>query len=133
MDIESVFLRAMFQATDNWILRGGPEPNDKAILALAPVLAGFIATANKPENDEEDGMDWIPVTERLPELLTEVLGWHPDDRVRAWFRISGTVQGGPRQGAYWEMWSPQDRECDDCKVKAPSHWMPLPAPPSDGK
>jgi hypothetical protein len=55
MDIESVFLRAMFQATDNWILRGGPEPNDKAILALAPELAGLIAAANEPEDDEEDG------------------------------------------------------------------------------
>jgi len=72
---------------------------------------------------------WIPVADRLPELLTEVLGWHRDDRVRAWFRISGTVQGGPRQGEYWEMWSPQDRECEDCKVKAPTHWMPLPEPP----
>mgnify|MGYP001547763830 FL=1 len=73
---------------------------------------------------------WIPVSERLPELLTEVLGWHPDDRVRAWFRHSGTVQGGPRKGVYWESWTPQDRECDDCNVKEPTHWMPLPEPPS---
>jgi hypothetical protein len=129
MDIESVFLRAMFQATDNWILRGGPEPNDKAILALAPELAGLIAAAYEPEEDEEDGMEWIPVTERLPELLTEVLGWHPADRVRAWFRHSGQPLNAP----YWELWEPQDRECDDCKVKAPTHWMPLPAPPNDDK
>ena len=72
---------------------------------------------------------WIPVSERLPPLLTEVLGWHPDDRVRAWFRHSGTVQGGPRKGVYWESWTPQDRECDDCNVKEPTHWMPLPEPP----
>lgn len=77
----------------------------------------------------EDLPRWIPVSERLPELLTEVLGWHQDDRVRAWFRHSGTVQGGPRKGVYWELWTPQDRECDDCNVNAPSHWMPLPEPP----
>jgi hypothetical protein len=72
---------------------------------------------------------WILVSDRLPPLLTEVLGWHPDDRARAWFRHSGTVQGGPRAGTYWESWSPQDRECDDCEVDAPTHWMPLPEPP----
>jgi hypothetical protein len=72
---------------------------------------------------------WFLVSEQLPELLTEVLGWHQDDQVRAWFRFSGTVQGGPKQGKYWEMWSPQDRECDDCKVNAPTHWMPMPRPP----
>jgi hypothetical protein len=79
--------------------------------------------------------EWIPVTERLPELMTEVLGWHPADRVRAWFRHSGTVQGGPREGTYWEQWSPQDRECDDCEVEdeGPTHWMPLPAPPTASK
>ena len=72
---------------------------------------------------------WISVEERLPPLMEEVLGWHRDDRVRAWFRHSGTVQGGPQQGAYWEQWSPQDRECDDCEVDEPTHWMPLPEPP----
>ena len=72
---------------------------------------------------------WIPVTERLPELLTEVLGWHPADRVRAWFRHSGQPLNAP----YWEQWEPQDRECDDCNVKAPTHWMPLPAPPETSK
>jgi hypothetical protein len=74
---------------------------------------------------------WVSVDERLPPLLTEVLGWHPADRARAWFRHSGTVQGGLRQGTYWESWSPQDRECDDCEVDAPTHWMPLPEPPEE--
>ena len=80
------------------------------------------------EPKEEPPMEvlgWIPVEERLPPLLTEVLGWHPDDRVRAWFRHSGQ----PKDAPYWELWSPQDRECDDCKVHEPSHWMPLPQPP----
>jgi hypothetical protein len=68
---------------------------------------------------------WIPVEERLPPLMTEVLGWHKDDCVRAWFRHSGQ----PKDAPYWELWSPQDRECDDCDVDEPSHWMPLPEPP----
>lgn len=72
---------------------------------------------------------WIPVGKQLPPLMTEVLGWHPADRVRAWFRHSGTVKGGPREGVYWEQWSPQDRECDDCEVDEPTHWMLLPEPP----
>ena len=46
---------------------------------------------------------WIPVEERLPPLMTEVLGWHPDDRVRAWFRHSGQ----PKDAPYWELWSPR--------------------------
>ena len=79
-----------------------------------------------PHDDEPA---WIPVAESLPLLMTEVLGWHPSDRVRAWFRHSGTVQGGPQQGTYWESWEPQDRECDDCEVDEPSHWMLLPNPP----
>jgi hypothetical protein len=74
-------------------------------------------------------LKWIAASERLPELLVEVLGWHKDDRVRAWFRHSGTVQGGPMAGIYWEAWSPQDRECDDCEIDEPTHWMPLPEPP----
>lgn len=73
---------------------------------------------------------WIACEERLRPLMTEVLGWHPADRVRAWFRHSGTVQGGPKQGTYWEQWSPQDRECDDCDVDEPTHWMPLAEPPA---
>lgn len=69
--------------------------------------------------------EWVPVSERLPPLMTEVLGWHPADRVRAWFRHSGQ----PKDAPYWELWSPQDRECDDCEVDEPTHWMPLPEPP----
>ena len=73
-----------------------------------------------------DERRWIPVSERLPPLMTEVLGWHKDDRVRAWFRHSGQ----PKDAPYWELWSPQDRECDDCEVDQPTHWQPLPPPPA---
>lgn len=74
---------------------------------------------------------WISVDEQLPPLMAEVLGWHPADRVRAWFRHSGTVQGGPQEGTYWELWSPQDRECEDCDVDEPTHWMLLPHQPEE--
>jgi hypothetical protein len=119
MDIESVFLRAMFQATDNWILRGGPEPNDKAILALAPELAGFIAAANEPEDDEEDGMEWIPVRERLPEPGVRVLIFcplaEPNEVAAAVLRHEG-------------MWRMDDGEVYG--ETEPTHWMSLPARPT---
>ena len=73
-----------------------------------------------------DERRWVPVGERLPPLMTEVLGWHPEDRVRAWFRHSGQ----PKDAPYWESWSPQDRECDDCRVDEPTHWATLPEPPA---
>ncbi|NBW20774.1 MAG: DUF551 domain-containing protein, partial [Caulobacteraceae bacterium] len=113
MDIESVFLRAMFQATDNWILRGGPEPNDKAILELAPKLAGFISAANEPEDDEEDGMEWIPVRERLPEPGVRVLIFcplaEPNEVAAAVLRHEG-------------MWRMDDGEVYG--ETEPTHWMP---------
>jgi hypothetical protein len=122
MDIESVFLRAMFQATDNWILRGGPEPNDKAILALAPELAGFIAAANEPEDDEEDGMEWIPVRERLPEPGVRVLIFcplaEPNEVAAAVLRHEG-------------MWRMDDGEVYG--ETEPTHWMPLPTRPTGGE
>lgn len=94
-----------------------------------------VACASPAEWRDLDGVDrqmageWISVNDRLPPLMTEVLGWHKDDRVRAWFRHSGTITGGPREGVYWEQWTPQDRECDDCEVDEPTHWMELPPPP----
>jgi hypothetical protein len=35
-DIQTAFCRAMFQATDDWILRGGPPPNDDTIAKIDP-------------------------------------------------------------------------------------------------
>jgi len=62
---------------------------------------------------------WIPVAERLPEPELDVLayaitewepGWPPQRMVTC------------HSGTYWY--------CDSMTV---THWMPLPAPPSDGK
>jgi hypothetical protein len=117
MDIESVFLRAMFQATDNWILRGGPEPNDKALLALAPELAGLIAAANEQEDDEDDGMEWTPVSERPPDDLEQCLVARGEDVGIAWWH------SGPQKFIH--------EDIDNAWI--PTHWMPLQAPPRDDK
>ena len=52
MDIERAFLQAMCQATDDWILRGGPFPNDEAIAKIDPRLAAFVEACNSPDDDE---------------------------------------------------------------------------------
>ena len=54
MDIERAFLQAMFQATDDWILRGGPFPNDDAIAKIDPRLAAFVEACNRPEDEDSD-------------------------------------------------------------------------------
>jgi hypothetical protein len=60
--------------------------------------------------------DWIPVTERLPDIGTEVVTlWEgvPEFAIRE------------RDGAWLARGS-------EARFTA-THWMPLPAPPSDGK
>ena len=118
MDIETRFIRAMAQAIDNHFLRGGPFPDDTAILAIAPELAGLLASPEELKNEEEGGMEWIPVTERLPEPGVRVLIFCPladPNEVAAavlrhdflWMMDDGGVYGGTE----------------------PTHWMPLPTPP----
>lgn len=64
--------------------------------------------------------EWIPVSERLPDMLDEegchadVLGYFPE--------YPGNIAIVWWNGSRWE-----DTEGF---VKAPSHWMPLPAPPA---
>jgi hypothetical protein len=69
---------------------------------------------------------WIPVDESLPDLEDEngdspnVLGYYPDfppDIQLVWYTGNG-----------WE-----DGDGSGRDVKAPSHWMPLPAPPETSK
>ena len=72
---------------------------------------------------------WIPVEERLPEPNVCVLAVSPN-----------TLQGGhyPANAAYWQddgYGDPAWRESAYGAVLtvAPTHWMPLPAPPTKGE
>jgi hypothetical protein len=121
MDIETRFIRAMAQAIDNHFLRGGPYPDDTAILAIAPELTGLLALPEELEDEEEGGMEWIPVTERLPEIGRRTLIYQDGQQHAATFRPveyrdgSGTLN----------LW-----DGDECETfSGVTHWMPLPPPP----
>ena len=79
---------------------------------LAKGIADIIRIAAEP--------DWIPVSERLPEAGQTVMLWNYVDHRLGWLKY--TANGV----AYF--FSTQD----ECNIE-PTHWMPLPAPPSDGK
>jgi hypothetical protein len=79
---------------------------------LAKGIADIIRIATEP--------DWIPVSERLPEAGQTVMLWNYVDHRLGWLKY--TANGV----AYF--FSTQD----ECNIEPP-HWMPLPAPPSDGK
>ena len=61
---------------------------------------------------------WIPVTERLPEVHEHVIGWQ-----HGWARTAEVWRGSKGQ------WLGGDFEPAD----EVTHWMPLPAPPADAK
>lgn len=69
--------------------------------------------------------EWIPVTERLPGKdeeggMPNVLGYYPEyppDIQLVWYT-----------GDHWE-----DGEGSGQEMKSPTHWMPLPAPPTGDK
>ena len=70
---------------------------------------------------------WIPVAEQRPPDCQAVLAYDPrvpaDDAIAM---LSFNVSSGE--------WScPCARESDPAYDYEPTHWMPLPAPPTDGK
>jgi len=70
--------------------------------------------------------DWIPVAERLPARNVNVLIHIPVADEKTY--IASLDEGG--------MWFSTDPTADAYSLGedgAPTHWMPLPAPPSDGK
>jgi hypothetical protein len=94
----------------------GSVANDQAEV-LAKGIADIIRIAAEP--------DWIPVTERLPE----------DEDTCLCYAIG---QSRPFIGyfaeGYWVSLDSSDYDrAGDFTGQNPTHWMPLPEPPEDGK
>ena len=69
-------------------------------------------------------MDWIPVTERLPEEGDVVLAWTPTSRICNRFGVCLIHKN--RDDPDWIMWDDGSGMYGDA-----THWMPLPDPPQD--
>jgi hypothetical protein len=119
MDVETVFLRAMAQALDDHILRDGPPPNDDAILAIAPELSFLL---DEPSEETEGDMEWISVSDRLPETRTNVLAYDGNfpHSVTSFRVVSLSIHGS--------QWFDQHTD-EEHPVNAFTHWQPLPEPP----
>jgi hypothetical protein len=73
---------------------------------------------------------WIPVTEQLPTEGVMVLGWDKADGMVLTINVCVSKGGN----LIWFGCSPSAGEYEDAKrYSDPTHWMPLPAPPTDAK
>ena len=73
---------------------------------------------------------WIPVAERLPDEGVMVLGWDKSEGIVLTINV-GVSKSGNR---IWFGCSPNAGEYEDAKrYSDPTHWMPLPAQPTDDK
>ena len=67
--------------------------------------------------------EWIPVTERLPEVGKKCLIANREIVVRGWLRPDGVWKTGVSSDEIWSKFS----------LYPPTHWMPLPPAPEDMK
>jgi hypothetical protein len=73
---------------------------------------------------------WIPVGQRLPEQGVMVLGYDKQDGVTLTINV-GVGRSGQR---IWFGCSPNAGEYEDAqRYSDPTHWMPLPQVPQEGK
>ena len=63
--------------------------------------------------------EWIPVTEKLPEIGQKCLIANREIVVRGWLRPDGVWKTGVSSDDIWSKFS----------LCPPTHWMPLPHPP----
>lgn len=68
---------------------------------------------------------WISVKERLPEENVEVFVVAVGPSGKALFYATAMWRMTPIGRMEWED--------ENCVIHHPTHWMPLPAPPTDGK
>ncbi len=103
-------------------------------VAAVETFALSIATVTDAAADEierlRNARRWIPVEEQLPAEGVMVIGWDKADGMVLTTNV-GVSQSGHR---IWFGCSPNAGEYEDAKrYSDPTHWMPLPAPPSDDK
>ena len=67
--------------------------------------------------------EWIPVTERLPEIGQKCLIANREIVVRGWLRPDGVWKTGVSSGEIWSKFS----------LYPPTHWMSLPEPPKENE
>lgn len=70
---------------------------------------------------EQEERQWIPVTERLPEIGRKCLIANREIVVRGWLRPDGVWKTGVSSDDIWSKFS----------LCPPTHWMPLPEPPKE--
>lgn len=82
----------------------------------------YIANENVASHLTAHGVtvqEWIPVTERFPEIGHKCLIANREIVVRGWLRPDGVWKTGVSSDEIWSNFS----------LYPPTHWMPLPEPP----
>ena len=69
-------------------------------------------------------LTWIPVTERIPDGREEVLGWQTWVPNEGWGEGVFVCHRGTKLGEWYS---------EEGQLPNITHWMPLPAPPTDAK
>lgn len=80
---------------------------------------------NEPSGASGGSLAWIPVAERMPKEAVEVFVGCFTKRGEVIFHAAAKWRRLPSGAWAWED--------DDCVIHHPTHWIPIPAPPTDAK
>jgi hypothetical protein len=97
------------------------KERDEARYELNQAMTDYFAAEQRARD-----MNWIPVSERLPENNDRVLVWHYDEVDMAQYWPWPDNKAGNRRGK-WEQFDPSGYPFAISHV---THWMPLPEPPA---